>query len=518
MKNSFKEAVLDRNGFAITAEMVPGRGSQGKGVDSILNFAADAVKGGKIHAMSLTDNAGGNPALMPDILWQDLKSIGMDALIHITCKDKNRNQLEGQLFALERAGVKNILAMSGDYPETGYEGRAKPVFDIDSVPLIKMISEMNRNELKDIKDYVSPANLNKTDFFVGGCVSPFKIHEEEQMSQYYKLVKKVRAGAQFIITQVGYDARKFEELKKFVEDRRLNVPLIANVYVLNKTVAGMMSRNEVPGCLVIPELAAEYAEASKAEDKGVGFKLEKAARLLAVVRGLKYDGAHIGGFGLTYKQVEYVIDRSQDLLADWEKWAAEFDYSPKNTFYFYQPREDSPLNSDVEFDRKKKRPSKPFIYMMFRLLHRMMFVEDKGLYRFMKWFFRVIDGKWIEEPITRMEYQIKKVTSRCQECGDCTLLDIVYLCPQGDCPKHQLNGACGGSYDGWCEVYPDEKRCIYYRAYRRLKSYREEDTMADKILPPRNWDLYRTSSWANYFLGRDHVNNYGRGKSKDNQM
>jgi methylenetetrahydrofolate reductase (NADPH) len=115
-----------------------------------------------------------------------------------------------------------------------------------------------------------------------------------------------------------------------------------------------------------------------------------------------------------------------------------------------------------------------------------------------------------------MEYQVKRVTSRCQECGDCTLLDIAYLCPQGDCPKQQLNGACGGSHDGWCEVYPDEKRCIYYRAYQRLRSYKEEDTLGEKILSPRNWDLYGTSSWANYFLERDHVYNYGRGKIEDN--
>jgi methylenetetrahydrofolate reductase (NADPH) len=516
MRKSFKEAVLDKNEFAITVEMAIGRGSRSKKIDSILEFAAEAAKSGKIHAMSLTDNTGGNPELTPVVLWHDLQPMGMDVLLHLTCKDKNRNQLEGQLYALDRLGIKNILAMTGDYPKAGYEGRPKPVFDIDSVLLIKMITEMNRGELKDIIDYVSSANINPTNFFVGGCASSFKIHEEEQMSQYYKLIKKVRAGAQFIITQVGYDTRKFEELKKFVVDSELNVPIIANVFILNKTIADMMSKNEVPGCLVTPELAMEYEEAAKSEDKVIWFNLEKAAKLLAIVRGLKYDGAHIGVSGQTFKQVDYVIERSKELMLDWEKIAAEFNYVPKNTFYFYQSRENSPLNSDNIFDRKKKRPPKSMPYMIFRMLHRMMFVEGKGLYGLMKWFFKTIDGKWIEKPITRMEYQVKRVTSRCQECGDCTLLDIAYLCPQGDCPKQQLNGACGGSHDGWCEVYPDEKRCIYYRAYQRLRFYKEEDTLGEKILSPRNWDLYGTSSWANYFLERDHVYNYGRGKIEDN--
>jgi len=516
VKKSFKEAVLGRNEFIITVEMAIGRGSHSKRIDSILQFAAEAAKSRKIHAMSLTDNTGGNPELTPAVLWYDLQPMGMDVLLHLTCKDKNRNQLESELYALDRLGIKNILAMTGDYPKTGYEGRPKPVFDIDSVLLIKMISEMNRGELKDIVDYVSIANINPTDFFVGACVSPFKIREEEQMSQYYKLRKKVRAGAQFVITQVGYDTRKFEELKKFVMDIGLHVPLIANVFILNKVVANIMSKNDIPGCLVTPELAMEYEEASKSKDEVVRFGLEKAARLLAVVRGLRYDGAHIGVTGQTFKQVDYVIERSKELLSDWEEIATEFNYIPKNTFYLYQSGENSPFNSDTMHDRRKKRPPKSVPHMIFRLLHSMMFDEDRGLYGLMKWFFRVVDSKWIEKPITSMEYQIKKVTSRCQECGDCTLLDIAYLCPQGDCPKQLLNGACGGSCDGWCEVYPNIKRCIYYRAYRRLKAYREEDTMEEKILPPRNWDLYRTSSWANYFLGRDHVNNYGRGKIENN--
>ena len=65
------------------------------------------------------------------------------------------------------------------------------------------------------------------------------------------------------------------------------------------------------------------------------------------------------------------------------------------------------------------------------------------------------------------------------------------------------NRQCGGSRDDWCEVFPGKKRCIYLRAYRRLKAYREEESMKDGHIPPRNWDLTGTSSWANYFLGRD---------------
>jgi methylenetetrahydrofolate reductase (NADPH) len=73
------------------------------------------------------------------------------------------------------------------------------------------------------------------------------------------------------------------------------------------------------------------------------------------------------------------------------------------------------------------------------------------------------------------------------------------------CPKNQRNGACGGSYEGWCEVYPNEKKCIWVQAYERLKTYNEETKLGDTIVSPCNWDLWQTSSWLNFYLGRDHT-------------
>lgn len=110
----------------------------------------------------------------------------------------------------------------------------------------------------------------------------------------------------------------------------------------------------------------------------------------------------------------------------------------------------------------------------------------------------------MEGPVTELEYWIKFISSRCRRCGDCTLLEVAFLCPQSQCPKYLFNGQCGGSFEGWCEVFPNRKRCIYVRAYNRLKAYGEEESLKEGYTPPRNWALDQTSSWANYFLGRDH--------------
>jgi len=83
-------------------------------------------------------------------------------------------------------------------------------------------------------------------------------------------------------------------------------------------------------------------------------------------------------------------------------------------------------------------------------------------------------------------------------------MDLAYVCPMSQCPKNQRNGPCGGSQNGWCEVYPGKKKCAYVRAYARLKRYGKEKELDGDIIPPPNWDLYQTSSWINYYLGRDH--------------
>ena len=119
---------------------------------------------------------------------------------------------------------------------------------------------------------------------------------------------------------------------------------------------------------------------------------------------------------------------------------------------------------------------------------------------------KVIDrSPALKHGFTRMEEIGKTITNECMHCGDCGLPDVAYVCPVSQCPKGQRNGPCGGSYQGWCEVYPNERKCIYVRAYCRLKHYGEEDSLQAYQVPPADYSLRQTSSWLNYYLGRDHT-------------
>ena len=102
-----------------------------------------------------------------------------------------------------------------------------------------------------------------------------------------------------------------------------------------------------------------------------------------------------------------------------------------------------------------------------------------------------------------IEHLSKSALFGCKDCGDCSLPEIAYVCPESQCAKNQRNGPCGGTREGLCEVYDTE--CIWSQAYERLKAYGEEEEMLDNPVVVKDNALAGTSAWANAFLGRDHT-------------
>ncbi len=501
--SKYQQSLLDKNTFSITWELVPGRGAREKDQEALIAAAEKAAKGGKVHALTITDNPGGNPAISAEMLGVEVNRLGIEPLVHFSCKDKGRNQLEGLLYGLERAGVRNLLVLTGDYTYSGYLGRSKPVFDLDASQLVGMITAMNKG--LEVPTLRGTATLSPTHFFAGVAVSPFKALEAEQMGQYYKLEKKLRAGAQFVVTQLGYDARKFHEVLLIMKQLGFgHIPVVGNVYVLPRGPAATMNRNGVPGCVVTDELLALITEEAKAKDRGKAKRLERAAKMYAFMKGMGFAGVHIGGHGLVYEDVETIIARGEELAPNWQEYIHEFDFPQPNGWYYFERDPQTGLNTETPADRSK-RPGWSANYAFFRLLHHSMFDPHGFLHKPMRAFSKIIDGSKVEGAFTRLEHIGKEITNDCMHCGDCGLPDVAYVCPTSQCPKGQRNGPCGGSFEGWCEVYPGKRQCIYVRAYTRLKHYGEEESLRAHQVPPVNYDLWQTSSWLNFFMGRDHT-------------
>ena len=506
---SLRDALVQPDGFVVAAELVTSRGPiTSKGGARVLALARELAADPRIDALSITDNPGGHAMLSPDALGTELISRGQEVIIHLACKDWNRNALESRGWQLSSAGFHNVLALSGDYPVMGHRGLAAPVFDIDSVGLISLFSDMNAG----LPDTRRPdTRLQRTDFLLGGVVTNHKRLEREVMPQYFKLRKKVRAGARFVINQAGWNTRKDDELLRWIRRDGLDLHVLANVYLLSRTAARAFHHGIIPGIVVTDELLELAERQGASPDKGRSFFVELAAKHVAVARGLGFHGVYLGGH-MPAETFGEIIDRADVFGAEeWREFAREILFPRPGEFHFFEADPETDLSSDVvnarylESKRQRRTDLRvPVKYRFSRRFHDTVFAGDAPLFKTGKRIYgRIEKAPRAVRRVTHALEQVAKVPLfGCEDCGDCSLPEIAYVCPESQCAKNQRNGPCGGTRDGLCEVYDTE--CIWSDAYERLKAYGEEESMLDGPVVVKDNALAGTSAWANTFLGRDH--------------
>jgi len=510
---SYRE-MLTGDRFWYGAETVPSRGLGTPDIsDRLVSEAEDLLEDRRFGWVSITDNPGGVPMLPPDWLAGVLAKRAERVVVHETCKDHNRSALEANAWRYASEGFNNILALTGDYPTDAYGGMAQPVFDLDSVGLIAMLKAMNDGlEVRGRRGQVE--KLPPTEFFIGCCVSPFKRYERELMPQYFKLVLKILAGAQWVIPQLGYDMCKFHEVKLMLAARGLeHIPVVGNVYILTKTAAKVFNSGKLAGCVVTDELLEKVNRYAAGPDKGKQFFKELAAKQLACFKGLGFAAGYLAGMAKP-KTFSEIVDLANSYGEDdWRDFMTEIRFSQPDEFFLFDhdPKTGlaEPTRINPEYLASLEHPPKPrevnLNYRLSRMVHRAAFTRDRGLWGLMRWFFQ----NWDEEHpgvLGRMARAVERTSKRtmygCQDCGDCSLPDTGYLCPLASCSKGSRNGPCGGSTDGRCEL--GDKECLWARAYERLKYYGESESMLDRPVVLYNNTLRETSSWANTYLDRDH--------------
>ena len=496
MLRVFQNDLYEPDRFVVTLELVPGREASGRAVDAVMGIARDAFSDGRISAVSITDNPGGNPSLSPDVLGYEIFNIGMDVIVHFTCRDMNRVGMESRALQLARMGMKNILALSGDYSGQGFGGQGAPVFDLDSVQLQIMLDLLS--ERLDVAGDPDP-------FFAGCAVSPFKQTEAECFAQYAKLCRKIGAGAKFVITQLGYDARKFYELIQIQRHMGIQSPCLGSVYVLTPKAAAIMNSGRVPGAVVSGKLLKRVQNEWTDTASGQAAAIERAARLAAVLKGLGYRGIHIGGIHRRFDTVGLILDRLAQIENDWLAFVSEFNFPQPQNFYAFA-HEFGVEAGPPAFGRSKEQIQlrEKLLYAMLSKTHDAFFNQEHRLgplfHKLAKKMDHNIGRQLLKELV---EDPAKQLILDCQKCGDCAIAHVGFLCPESQCPKHTRNGACGGSKEGRCEVFP-ERPCVWYRVYQRLNYANQTEQMVQDCVPPRMWELNKTSSWLNFHMRRDH--------------
>lgn len=258
---SFLEQQLNAGQFVITAEIAPP-----KGVDTAeVLETARSLKG--MTAVNVTDNQGANMRMTPLAMAALLVREGIEPVLQLTCRDRNRMALQSDLLGASALGVENLLMLSGDHPRFGDHPGAKQVFDLDSIQALDTVRSLIEGE-----DMAGKPLQGTPLFFAGAAVTP-EAEPFELMFQKYS--KKIQAGTRFFQTQAVFDHDKLE--KFMVEATPLGVPVLLGVLLLKSArMAEFLNRN-IPGVRVPQALIDRLAGASKPLEEGISIARETVA-------------------------------------------------------------------------------------------------------------------------------------------------------------------------------------------------------------------------------------------------
>lgn len=287
----FRQA-LKSGKFLVTAEIGPGKGTE---TAQLLEDASIIKK--RVDAINVTDQQSSVMRLGSLACSHLLRDLGIDPILQLTCRDRNRLALQSDLLSAWVLGVQNVLALTGDHPVMGDHPEATAVFDLDSVSLLNVIKELNNGQ-----DMAGNKLMGAPDFLAGAVVNPGADTEAAFDLQIMKLEKKIAAGAKYIQTQAIYDLDLFEKFMKRVKE--FNVPILGGIILLKSAGMARFMNKNVAGVLVPDNLIREMTDT---KDK-VKTSIEIAGRL---TKGLKdlCQGVHIMAIGWE-KRIPAVLDEA----------------------------------------------------------------------------------------------------------------------------------------------------------------------------------------------------------------
>ncbi len=497
-QRSLKQKLVDQDGFVVCVELTGGPRFNFEPVAQFLRNAQDADTTAwsdefDFTAITFPQNPGGTANIEPtDALFrlQQEDLLGeLDYVPHLTCKDHNAAALASSLATYRSAGIESVLVMTGDKP-IGAQG----VFELDSIGALQLVTRCNRASLLGAR----PEVLDQAhQFYPAGAVSCFKYTEAGQMQQYYKMEKKIAAGARFFITQVGWDWRKSQELFTYLDKQNLDVPVIGNVFLLStKTPAPRLMHDvKLAGCFVSDALYAQI------QSETVSQHIERAAQQVAMYRGLGAGGVDIAGIH-DFETFNRILGRAVQIGKDWQDHQKNLYWPPADGgFYLFNPDgQPIPLS----------QPKKPAKQRFFNGMHRALLDPDHCGFHGFKKAMTVLgadkDTGFAGRAVTSSEKWFKYLLFDCEECGDCFLPENFGHCTLGGCEKGLANVPCGDcTPDGRCGNNL-ERPCVGEKVY--LAAAAEVDgreRLRNAIHPPRKTELRHTSSILNYLFARDHT-------------
>jgi methylenetetrahydrofolate reductase (NADPH) len=275
LSGSTLERVLRAGHFAVTAELGPPQSADGE----VIHKKAELLRG-YCDAVNITDNQTAIVRMSSIGAGTLVLQEGLEPVIQMTCRDRNRLAIQSDLLGAYALGMRNLLCLTGDHQIFGNHPTAKNVFDIDSLQLVRMVSDMRDERIFQCGDSFKGQEPR---FFVGAAAAPFA---DPLDFRPYRLAKKVKAGANFIQTQLVYDIPAFERYMEKVRELGLHKKtyILAGVGPLKSPGMARYMKNNVPGIWVPDALIRRMADAGSpwaGKSKDELTKEDKRARSLA---------------------------------------------------------------------------------------------------------------------------------------------------------------------------------------------------------------------------------------------
>ncbi|RKX60115.1 MAG: methylenetetrahydrofolate reductase [Thermodesulfobacteriota bacterium] len=278
------QKVLEKGNFAVTAEIGPPRSADPEAVRE----KAKLLKG-YVDAVNITDCQTAIVRMSSLASAVIVMQEGLEPVMQMTCRDRNRIGIQSDLLGASALGIKNLLCLTGDHPKFGDHPQAKPVFDLDSIQLLNLVKGLCEGKFLNGEEIKG----KRPCFFRGAAENPFADPLEFRP---IRLAKKIKAGAQFIQTQIVYNIERFKKFMKMCEEQGL----LDKVYILAGVTPpkslGMLKymKYNVPGLDVPDELIKRMESAKDKKEEGINIAVEVIERIKEI-SGVR--GVHIMAIG-----------------------------------------------------------------------------------------------------------------------------------------------------------------------------------------------------------------------------
>jgi methylenetetrahydrofolate reductase (NADPH) len=273
---TLKEKV-ESNRFIVCGEIAPPQSCDG---DVIRNKSRHFK--GYVDAVNITDNQKAVARLSSIASAKILLDEGIEPIIQMTCRDRNRLAIQSELLGAAALGIQNVLCLTGDHQKFGDHPEAKGVFDLDSIQLIATVSNMNKGFL--LSGYEMKKNPA---FLIGAAANPFAVPFEMRI---IRLHKKIQAGAHFIQTQPVFDLELFIRWMERVVEMGLHekTAILAGVLPVKTAKTLLWMKEEVPGIKINDKYIQRMQQARDPEEEGVRMAVEiiQTLRNIEGVRGI----------------------------------------------------------------------------------------------------------------------------------------------------------------------------------------------------------------------------------------